>query len=45
MFRLLGIPLIKYIKTVASTDLFNKDNDLYFTKQDFALKLRNKFSY
>ena len=45
MFRLSVIPLIEYIKIVASANPFNRDDDLYFTKRYSTSKLRNKFSY
>ena len=45
VFRLSVIPLIEYIKIVASANPFNRDDDLYFTKRYSTSKLRNKFSY
>ena len=43
--RLSALPLLEHIKIVATANPYNKDDDLYFTKRYFSLKLRNKFSY
>ena len=45
VFRLSVIPLIEHIKIVATTNPYNRDDDLYFTHRYSTLKLRNKFSY
>ena len=45
VFRLLIISLIEHIRIVATANLFNRDDDEYFTKRYSTLKLRNKFSY
>ena len=39
------IPLIEHIKIVAKSNPFDSNDDDYFTKRYFTLKLRNNFSY
>ena len=45
VFKLSVIPLIEHIKIVAKSNPFDSNDDDYFTKRYFTLKLRNNFSY
>ena len=45
VFLLSIIPVLEHIKIVSTANPFNKDDDEYFTKRYFTLKLRNTFSY
>ena len=45
VLRLSVIPLVEHIKIVAKANPFNRDDDEYFNKRYYTLKLRNTFSY